>query len=81
MFADYCGAVDIYTGKNCTEEAQSTIHGITLDSYKMERVQFRKWNIALTGDDTTTILCRIPGCLYYCVIAPSCRILGAHMLV
>ena len=81
MFADYCGAVDIYTGKNCTEEAQSTIHGITLDSYKMGRVQFRKWNIALTGDDTTTLLCRIPGCLYYCVIAPSCRIPGAHMMV
>ena len=72
MFADYCGAVDIYTGKNSPEEAWSTIHGITLDSYKMERVQFRKWNIALTCDDTTTLLCRIPGCLCYCVIAPSC---------
>ena len=81
MFADYCGAVDIYTGKNSPEEAWSTIHGITLDSYKMERVQFRKWNIALTDDDTTTLLCMIPGCLCYCVIAPSCRIPGAHMMV
>ena len=47
----------------------------------MERTQFRKWNIALTCDDTTTLLCRIPGCLCYCVIAPSCRIPGAHMMV
>ena len=51
VFADYNGAVDIYTGKNCTEEAWSTIHGITVDSYKMERTQFRMWNIVLTGDN------------------------------